>query len=255
VTLPENQTVGVTVFCGYVVVPENRSMPDGSTVSLATMVFKSTAANPNPVPLIYLQGGPGGAALPLFSSGQLDSALTAVLAERDLIVFDQRGNGSSLPSLDCPEVTQVEAGQPDVLVSNLEQFEPVPSSAVLAARLEATTKCRDRLARSGVDLDDFSSAANAADVNDVRVALGYSKLDLYGISYGTRVALTVMRDFPQIVNSANLDGVAPAGTDWVALAPVSVSHGYRSPHRWLHKGCSVRRRLAESGYSLLWTYR
>src|SRR6185503_15624183 len=61
----------------------------------------------------------------------------------------------------------------------------------------------------GVDPASATSAENAADVNDLRLALGYDQWNLYGVSYGTRLALTVVRDYPQSVRSVILDSVYP----------------------------------------------
>jgi pimeloyl-ACP methyl ester carboxylesterase len=225
--LQTNQQAGVTVTCGYVVVPEDRTQPNGPAVSLATMVFKSTAANPDPVPFMYLQGGPGGVALLPFARGMFDDVLAAVLASRDLVVFDQRGTGSSLPSLACPELSNVEAAEPDVPIQDPEGLEPVATKSEQDARLQALAACRDRLTRGGVHLDAYNSVANAADVNDVRTALGYDKVNLYGVSYGTRLVQTVLQNYPDIVNSAIIDGVVPNGTDWKSAAPANAERAIR----------------------------
>jgi pimeloyl-ACP methyl ester carboxylesterase len=76
------------------------------------------------------------------------------------------------------------------------------------------------LSAQGIDLSAYNSAASAADLNDLRIALGYNQLNLYGVSYGTRLALTMMRDFPQAVRSAVLDSLYPLEVNlYTALAP------------------------------------
>jgi pimeloyl-ACP methyl ester carboxylesterase len=86
--------------------------------------------------------------------------------------------------------------------------------------LDAFRQCRDRLLGQGVDLSAYHSAASAADLNDLRLALGYDRLNLYAISYGTRLALTLMRDRPESVRSAVLDSVYPLQVNlYTALAP------------------------------------
>ena len=75
--------------------------------------------------------------------------------------------------------------------------------------IHAGQACHDRLVQHGVDLSAYNSAATAADIEDLRVVLGYSKWNLYGGSYGSRIALTVMRDFPQGVRSVILDSAIP----------------------------------------------
>src|SRR5262249_11696499 len=140
-----------------------------------------------------------------------DQGLSAVLAHRDFIFFDQRGTGYSQPELTCPER---DALAPTLLAGALSDEQSTQ------AIVDAFQRCRDRLGVQGVDLAAYNSAASAADVNDLRLALGYSQLNLYGDSYGTRLALTVMRDFPQAVRSVVLDSTYPLEVNlYTALAP------------------------------------
>lgn len=172
------------VSCGYLTVPEDRAQPDGYTVELAVAIIHPRSSSPYPVPVVYLEGGPGGSALL-----SLDEFLKSPLLEtRTLILFDQRGTGFSIPSLNCPEIEEESGDNP----------------------VEA---CRDRLLDEGIDLQMYSSAASAADVHDLVWALGYDQVDLWGISYGTKLGLTVLRDFPQIARSAVLDSVYAPETD------------------------------------------
>ncbi len=167
------------VTCGYLTVPEDRAQPDGNTVELAVAIIAARSANPDPIPVIYLEGGPGDA--PLIDT---DTFLTyPVVEDHTLILFDQRGTGFSQPSLNCPE-----------LEGDSSSDDPVQA-------------CHDRLQSEGVNLQMYNSAASAADVNDLAAALGYDKVNLWGISYGTKLGLTVLRDYPEIVQSAVLDSV------------------------------------------------
>ncbi len=176
--LPEGVVEGENVECGYLFVPEDRSSADSPTIQLAYLVLHAVD-EAKPDPIIYLSGGPGGNAV-----AELDGWLEIrYLQDRDLILLDQRGTGYSIPTLNCPES---EAGEED-----------------------ATQACHDRLVSEGVNLQAYNSAENAADVADLRVALGYDEWNLYGISYGTRLALTVMRDHPEGVRSVVIDSVYP----------------------------------------------
>jgi pimeloyl-ACP methyl ester carboxylesterase len=142
----------------------------------------------------------------LFSYG-----LGAVLDRRDLILFDQRGAGHSIPRLDCPEV---EAIEPRLLDGSLSTDES--SRAIV----DAFQRCRQRLTDQGIDLSAYNSAASATDVNDLRLALGYSQVNLYGVSYGTRLALTILRDHPEAVRSVVLDSAYPLQVNlYTSLAP------------------------------------
>ncbi len=116
--LPDGQVAGQTVRCGNVLVPEDRSRPDAGSIFLPVAVFRSHSAAPNPVPTIYLEGGPGVSGLFGGVARSLNDAAfaDAVLGDRDLIVFDQRGTGIARPSLACPEVLAVEQANLEVEV-------------------------------------------------------------------------------------------------------------------------------------------
>lgn len=178
-TLPDDLIDGEGVECGYLVVPEDRSDPSGPTVELAFAILYAPAEDYQPDPVIYLAGGPGSSALDEIDSWQGIS----YLQDRDLILLDQRGTGYSYPSLNCPEIEQSED--------------------------DATQACHDRLLDEGVNLQAYNSAENAADIADLRLVLGYDEWNLYGISYGTRLALTVMRDAPDGIRSVVIDSVYP----------------------------------------------
>ncbi len=178
-TLPDGVVEGQNLDCGYLNVPENRSDASSPTIQLAYTVLHASADVVKPDAIIYLSGGPGGNAV-----GEIDGWInTPYLQDRDLVLLDQRGTGYSLPTLNCPEVEQNDD--------------------------DATQACHDRLVKEGVNLQAYNSVGNAADVADLRVALGYKEWNLYGISYGTRLALTVMRDHPEGVRSVVIDSVYP----------------------------------------------
>jgi pimeloyl-ACP methyl ester carboxylesterase len=185
-------------------------LPNSVPVQLHVAIFRSIAEGPSPDPVVHLAGGPGSSSLDV--AGYLfDQGLGAILDRRDFILFDQRGTGYSLPRLDCPERNAL---TPALLQGTLSD------EAALQAIVEAFRRCRERLASQGVDLSAYNSAASAADINDLRLALGYDQLNLYGDSYGTRLALTVLRDFPQAVRSTVLDSTYPLEVNlYTALAP------------------------------------
>ncbi len=199
---------GENADCGYLTVPESRTQTNSRTIRLPVAVFKSPSSDRRPDPIVYLDGGPGADTtkeLPF-----LDQALKPLLAGRDLIVFDQRGAGSSEPSLDCPEITQLN-------YDDLKQQFTVDER--VAQDVASVTRCHDRLLSKGIDPALATSAESAADVNDLRQALGYGQWNLYGVSYGTRLALTVMRDFPQGVRSVILDSVVPLQANLYTALP------------------------------------
>jgi pimeloyl-ACP methyl ester carboxylesterase len=190
------------VECGSLTVPMNRAEPDTGRVRLPVAVFRSDSANRQPDPVVYLDGGPGGNTIEGMPWVYL--AVKDIAPDRDVVIFDQRGAGGSNPSLDCPEVQEVNY---ELLIQPLTIDQRVIED-------EAAVKtCRDRLVRAGIDPSFANSAENAADVNDLRIALGYEQWNLFGVSYGTKLALTVMRDYPEGVRSVILDSVYPPQSD------------------------------------------
>lgn len=196
---------GTDPSCGYVSVPENRGRPDEGRIRLAVAVFPARSAENHP-PLVYLEGGPGGEALEGIPYAY-DQTLSFLNEERTVVVFDQRGVGFSEPGLSCPELLDLSF---DLLGEDLSVDE------WQARQLVVLDGCRDRWVSAGVDFAAYNSSESAADVADLRVALGYDEWDLYGVSYGTRLALTVMRDHPDGVRSVILDSTYPPEIDVVA---------------------------------------
>jgi pimeloyl-ACP methyl ester carboxylesterase len=197
------------VDCGYVVVPENWDAPDGNAIRVAVAIFRSQAENPAADPLIYLDGGPGGATLETanLTFGML---FAPFLAERDVILFDQRGVGFSEPSLYCDAFYTEYL---DVLAQNISINEE--NDRLLGAMLQ----CADEFVEQGIDLTAYTSAQNAADVNALREVLGYEALNLLGVSYGSRLALTIMRDFPEAVRTSILGATYPPQVDLILSGP------------------------------------
>jgi pimeloyl-ACP methyl ester carboxylesterase len=208
---------GRTIDCGYLTVPEDRTDPDNTdTIRLAVAIFRAESETPAPDPIIYLEGGPGGNALEIY--GTAFNLIFGPFAEaRDFIILDQRGVGFSEPALDCPEYTDV------VLDQLAADIDPAEERAQL---FDALLACRDRLAEQDVDFEAYNSAQNAADVNDLRIALGYDEVNLYGISYGTRLALTVLRDFPEGVRSVILDSTYPLEADLNVETPANTERAF-----------------------------
>ncbi len=193
-----NVPEGLTVECGYVVVPEDRSDPaNDATVRLAVAVFRSSVEDRLPDPLMMLAGGPGEKAI--MNAVTLASLLGVLSPERDFIVFDQRGVGFSEPALECPEWE----------AAALELLNNADPDAALEEQFQATMACRDRLVAEGYNLSAFNTTQNAADVNDIRIALGYDQVNLLGISYGSMLAQATLRDHPEAVRSAIIDSVLP----------------------------------------------
>jgi pimeloyl-ACP methyl ester carboxylesterase len=189
---------GERVDCGFLVVSENRASQSENTIRLAVAILRSRNSAPAPDPIIYLADGPG-----LSGLDQIDYFLgagAALRAGRDIVLLDQRGTGRSMPSLRCWEFDSV-------LRSTRAQR--VPPDKALELDMQTAAVCRDRLLNAGVDLAAYNTAESAADVKDLRISLAIAEWNLYGIGYGTRLALAVLRDFPSGVRSVVLDSALP----------------------------------------------
>lgn len=200
--MPEGVVEGVDVRCGYLTVPERYENPDGPSIELAVAVIQSTSDNPRPDPIFLNQGGPGGSTIDYFTQVMFDSPLRA---ERDLVLFDQRGTLHSEPALMCPETLEK-------TIEILDQ--DIPDDEANRIFREVADACQARLVREGIDLSGFNSLENARDIDSLRQALGYDQINLYGVSYGSLLALHTMRDFPEGLRSVILDAVVPTQVDF-----------------------------------------
>ena len=217
-TCPSPNVAGVpsldfppTVRCGYLTVPEDRSKPDGRKIRIFVARAPATSPNPKPDPLVVLSGGPGGA-----GSFQTASEMAQGWnAEREVIFVDQRGTHHADPLLSCPEYDEALNDGISISFSSEEQ---------LANQLAAVKVCRDQFTAAGIDVAAYNTAENAADIADLRVALGIEEWNVYGVSYGSKLALVEVRDHPEGIRSVVLDSVSPPNNniaeDWWS-APAS----------------------------------
>ncbi|HEV2579604.1 MAG TPA: alpha/beta fold hydrolase [Ktedonobacteraceae bacterium] len=197
--------VGKDVVCGYLTVPEDHSRPQGPTIRLAVAIIKASYSIPDSDPVVDLQGGPGTELLATLGPVLTPATLSNLqFGDRDLILFDQRGVGYSQPSLGCQASETLQA-------------------------------CYDRLVRQGINLNDYNTIQNAGDVHDLARALGYHQVALWGISYGTRLALTVMRLFPADIRSVVLDSTSPPQVDIDTGFPAATQRAFDT----LFQGCAA----------------
>jgi pimeloyl-ACP methyl ester carboxylesterase len=197
---------GASAQCYALSVAENRAMPEGRLIRLPVAVLRSTGPRPHPDPVVYLSGGPGEAPLaaaapgvdPL-KDGDWWRSTAALRRSRDFIFIGQRGAQLSRPALQCDDLAS-----PRSMLSRLNgRFDAVEDER------RAMMKCRAALERRGIDLTQYNTPALADDVADLAQALRLARINLYGVSYGTRWALEVMRRHPALVRAAVLDSVYP----------------------------------------------
>jgi pimeloyl-ACP methyl ester carboxylesterase len=185
---------GETILCGTLYALEDRADTKSPVVEMIVVILKSLSETPAPDPVLYLEGGPGGSSLAYY-----DLWLGARLRDtHDIILFDQRGTGYSFPTLNCDEYYYGD----DV----------------------ETRDCRDRLREEDIDLSMYRSEQAAQDVGDLLAALDLDQVNLFGVSYGSRLALTVMRDRPERVRSVILDGVYPPHINMLENRAVNSYH-------------------------------
>ena len=179
-------------LCGSVRRPLDPAAPQGTAIDVHFAVLPALARNRRPDPVFFFAGGPGQSAIEL--AGQVSRLLARLTNRRDIVLVDQRGTGRSAPlACDPPRPTQPLA----------ETLDPVRAEARLA-------ECRARLQRlPHGDLRRYTTALAVQDADAVRIALGAAQIDLVGGSYGSRVVLEFMRQFPRAVRRAVIDGVAP----------------------------------------------
>lgn len=175
--------------CGTYEVFEDRAAGKGRKISLRIVVLPATGPNRAPDPIVYIAGGPGSSAVE--DAPGLVELFGKLRESRDLVFIDQRGTGGSHP-LNCKFYN------PADLQSYLEYFYP----------LEGVRKCREEL-EPQADLKLYTTPIAMDDLDEVRAALGYPQLNIFGASYGTRAAMVYMRQHPKSVRTVSLLGVAP----------------------------------------------
>jgi pimeloyl-ACP methyl ester carboxylesterase len=180
--------------CGALRVPLDPAAPDGPTIELFVARLAALNAEPHPDPLLLISGGPGQSTVDMYL--QLRAAFEPARRDRDLILVDQRGTGRSAEGFECPapEDLSLDTAGSDELA-------------------QLVTTCLDALDHDPVF---YTTSVAVEDLERVRAALGIDEWNLYGVSYGTRVAQHYLRRFPEHVRAVVLDGVVPPS---LALGP------------------------------------
>lgn len=200
---------GIKARCGTMPRPLDPENPDNGTIELRVAVVPALNLTPEPDPLVPLAGGPGQGAVQFYAA-HFD-AFEGVRRSRDILLVDQRGTGES-SRMDCPA--------DDELID--EEFS-------VELTVEATLTCLEQLPH---DPRFFTTSVAVKDLEAVRVALGYPSLNLYGVSYGTRVAQHFARRYPESTRTIVLDGVVPPQ---IALGPEIATEGQTAVDRLLQR--------------------
>ena len=197
----------VAAYRGALEVPEHRTNPESRMITLSYVRFPATTQTPGD-PIVYLAGGPGGSGSGT-AAGRRFPLFMAMRQHGDVIAFDQRGTGAS---------TALPACRTDIY---LPEDRPVPSDEAASAYRAAALECRNFWASEGIAIEGYTTLESVADLSDLRRHLGAPQLDLWGISYGTHLALAAMKTIPDeldqviLASAEGLDQTVklPARTD------------------------------------------
>lgn len=192
-TFENSKKETVEAELGKLGVPENRNDLKSRMIEIAFVRFKSTSPNPGP-PIVYLAGGPGGSGIGA-ARGSRFPLFMKMREFGDVIALDQRGTGMSVPNLSCEGTVELPLDKPMTRKSLID----VISTKASECAVEWRTK--------GADLAGYNTLQNAHDIEDLRKALGAEKLRLWGISYGTHLGLTAIREFPGSFGPSVLAGI------------------------------------------------
>ncbi len=211
-----------TTQCFMMEVPENYQKPAGRKIQFPVVRFFAEISDPDKEPLLHLGAGGPGASMglePENASDWLWVNYSAMSVEdgRDLIVMDPRGTGMAAPKLACTEFIK------DADLAFTRNLSTDEEARVFTYSME---RCYSRLSQKA-DLAQYNSAVVARDVEELRKALGVPKLNLYGVSYSTRYALTVARDFPASVRAMVLNSAVFPNIIYTQKLPEDVVAAYR----------------------------
>jgi pimeloyl-ACP methyl ester carboxylesterase len=177
---------------GFFEVPEDRNIPGSRRIRLGYVRFPSTSPNPG-APIVYLAGGPGGSGVRT-AMGPRFPIFMALRAVADVIAFDQRGTGLSSSSPDR---------------ANTTPYPALTHAGMTAWYREEMQKAWIDWTRAGIAMTGYNTEQNADDIEDLRIHLGADKVNLWGISYGTHLALSVLKRHPNSIGRvalASLEG-------------------------------------------------
>jgi len=189
-TFQANDGKEVDADKGVLLVPENRANPESRLIPINFVRFKSTSSKPGS-PIVYLAGGPGGSGIGI--AKRSFAFFMDLRAVADVIVFDQRGTGEG--AMPCPDEIPLPI---DRVVAYNEVLK------IVAGKSQA---CKKHWEDKGYDLDGYTTAESAHDVDQLREALDIEKISLLGASYGSHYALAIMKLYESSIDKAIIAGI------------------------------------------------
>jgi len=188
----EANDVEYAADCGILVVPENRTAPNSRLLALPITRVSATGKSPTE-PLFVLPGGPG---LPNYGT----SRISWFIDKHDVVILGYRGVDGSV-QLDCPEVSAHIKNLPGDMLGEVS----------MENMIDAYARCAERLQNEGVDLAGYTVVEVIDDLEDARLALGYGKINLFSVSYGTRLAMIYAWRYPESIHRSAMVAVNPPG--------------------------------------------
>jgi len=192
------------VSCYLIPVLKNTLNPSSGKIYIAAVLTPSLNKT-NEKPLLYLHGGPGIATVENVPRYLKSKTWKLLREKRSIIFFDYRGTGFSEPAL-CPDMND-----------SLSNFSKINSSesAKQVYRISLYKKCRNQLLADGIEVSSFNSSQLADDAEAIRKAMRINSWSVYGVSYGTTVALNLLRNHSKPINSIILDSPFPPNAPWL----------------------------------------
>lgn len=191
------------VQCGSLLVAENPAKPDGKKITVHYAVLPAIKPSFKKQAMLAIAGGPGQSAIE--NAAGFDRVLAKVRQDRDILLIDQRGTGQS-------NILACDDDDMSVLSFNDDDMDYVKD----------TQACLDEI---DADVTQYGSLTALTDFEAIRQHLGYEKLHLYGVSYGTRMAQLYMREHPNAIATVTLDGVVPMQQSVIAIGE-AIDRGY-----------------------------
>lgn len=220
--------LSTAAWCTPFDVPENRANPKGRHITLRLAVVRSSAQVPATDMVAFIAGGPGQSAGESYPA--IAGAMAPLLSHRNLLLLDQRGTGGSHP-LSCRDD---EPGSP----GGADETHGFDADAVR----KETRACLDQLSHDA-DVRFYTTTDAVADLEDVRRALGSPTFNLFGVSYGTRVAQQYAMRHPEGLRTLILDGIAPNGLVLGEDFAVNLDAALKAQFARCHENAACRERF------------
>ena len=195
---------GLKARCGTMLRPENPADPDSAEIEVRVAVVAALNLSPETDAVVPIAGGPGQGSIEFYAS--VASAFERLRRNHDILLVDQRGTGES-SRMDC------------LIEDDAILFEDQYS---LEDTVEFIGECLEGLPH---DPRYFTTSVAVTDLEAARVALGYTSLNLYGVSYGSRVAQHFARRYPESTRTVIIDGVVPPQ---ISLGPEIATESQRA---------------------------